>query len=108
MKKKIKVGVIHSLRGTMSFSESPLVDAALMAFDEINSTGGVLNAMISPVVEDCASDAETYAVKTSRMIKRNGIRHFFGCWTSASRKAVKPVVEAVLVAEEPQVAGKEI
>lgn len=93
MKKKIKVGIIHSLRGTMSFSEAPLVDAALMAFDEINSSGGVLGAMISPMVEDCTSDAETYAVKTSRMIKRCGIRHFFGCWTSDSRKAVKPVVE---------------
>lgn len=93
MKKKINVGVIHSLRGTMSFSESPLVDAALMAFDEINSAGGVLGNMIAPVVEDCASDADAYAVKTARMIKNKNIEHFFGCWTSASRKAVKPVVE---------------
>jgi urea transport system substrate-binding protein len=93
MKKRIKVGIIHSLQGTMSFSESPLVDAALMAFDEINSSGGVLGAMTSPVVEDCAANAETYAVKTARLIKRKGIKHFFGCWTSASRKAVQPVVE---------------
>jgi urea transport system substrate-binding protein len=94
MRKKINVGVIHSLSGTMSFSESPLVDAALMAFNEINESGGVLGAEIKPIVEDCASDAETYGRSTTRLIKRGGIAHFFGCWTSASRKAVKPVVEA--------------
>ena len=94
MRKKINVGVIHSLSGTMSFSESPLVDAALMAIDEINQSGGVLGAQVKPIVEDCASDAETYNLKATRLIKRNGIVHFFGCWTSASRKAVKPVVEA--------------
>lgn len=94
MKRKIKVGIIHSLSGTMSFSESPLVDATLMAIDEINQSGGVLGAQITPVIEDCASDAEVYARKTARLIKRDGIAHFFGCWTSASRKAVKPLVEA--------------
>jgi urea transport system substrate-binding protein len=78
----------------MSFSESPLVDAALMAIDEINQCGGVLGAQVTPVVEDCASAPDTYAVKTSRLIKRNKIMHLFGCWTSASRKAVKPIVEA--------------
>ncbi len=93
MKKKIKIGIIHSLTGTMSFSESPLVDAVLMAIDEINASGGIMGAQIVPIVEDCASDAETYAAKTSRLIKRNRINHFFGCWTSASRKAVKPLVE---------------
>lgn len=94
MKKKIKVGILHSLSGTMSFSESALIDAALMAIDEINQCGGVLGATVIPVVEDCASDDETYALKTTRLVKRGGILHFFGCWTSASRKAVKPVVEA--------------
>ena len=94
MRKKIKIGIIHSLTGTMSFSESPLVDAVLMAFDEINRSGGVLGAQVHTVVEDCASDAETYALKTNRLIKRERINHFFGCWTSASRKAVKPVVES--------------
>jgi urea transport system substrate-binding protein len=94
MKQKVKVGIIHSLSGTMSFSESPLADAALMAFNEINHSGGVLGAEIKPVVEDCASEAELYARNTTRLIKRDGIAHFFGCWTSASRKAVKPVVEA--------------
>lgn len=94
MKQKIKVGIIHSLSGTMSFSESPLVDAALMAIDEINQAGGVLGAQIVPTVEDCKSDAEIYAQTTARLIKRSRIDHFFGCWTSASRKAVKPLVEA--------------
>jgi urea transport system substrate-binding protein len=94
MRKKIKVGVIHSLSGTMSFSESPLVDATLMAIDEINQSGGVLDAEVKPIVEDCASDAETYGLNATRLIKRDGISHFFGCWTSASRKAVKPIVEA--------------
>lgn len=94
MKRSIEIGVLHSLTGTMSFSESPLVDAALMAFDEINGAGGVLGRQVVPIVEDCASDADTYAVKTSRLIKKNKIDHFFGCWTSASRKAVKPIVES--------------
>lgn len=93
MRKKIKIGIIHSLTGTMSFSESPLVDAVLMAFDEINRSGGVLGAQVHTFVEDCESDAETYALKTNRLIKKDRINHFFGCWTSASRKAVKPVVE---------------
>lgn len=94
MKRKIKVGILHSLSGTMSFSESPLVDATLMAIDEINQSGGVLGAKVVPMVEDCASKAEIYAQTTARLIKKNQIDHFFGCWTSASRKAVKPLMEA--------------
>jgi urea transport system substrate-binding protein len=66
MKKNIPVGILHSLSGTMSFSEAPLVDAALMAFDEINQGGGVLGSKIVPLVEDCGSDADTYALKTRR------------------------------------------
>ena len=93
MKKKIPIGILHSLSGTMSFSEAPLVDAAVMACDEINQCGGVLGSEIVPLVEDCCSDAEKYAVKTQRLIQKKGLSHFFGCWTSASRKAVKPVVE---------------
>jgi urea ABC transporter urea binding protein len=95
MKKTISVGILHSLSGTMSFSEAPLVDAALMAFDEINQGGGVLGSKIVPLVEDCGSDAGTYALKTRRLNQKQGVTHFFGCWTSASRKAVKPVVETV-------------
>ncbi len=93
MKKKIPVGILHSLSGTMCFSEAPLVDAAVMAFDEINQSGGVLGSEVVPLVEDCGSDAETYAIKTLQLIQKKGLTQFFGCWTSASRKAVKPVVE---------------
>lgn len=93
MKMKVHVGILHSLSGTMSFSEAPLVDAALMAFDEINQGGGVLGRQVVPLVEDCGSDAETYATKTRRLIQKQGLLHFFGCWTSSSRKAVKPLVE---------------
>jgi urea transport system substrate-binding protein len=94
MKKTIDVGILHSLSGTMSFSEAPLVDAALMAFDEINQNGGILGVKVRPVVEDCQSEPETYAFKAQRLNQKEGIVHFFGCWTSASRKAVKSVVEA--------------
>ena len=71
---------MHSLSGTMSFSESPLVDATLMAFEEINQSGGILNSQIVPLVEDCASDAETYALKTLRLIQKKGLLNFFGCF----------------------------
>ena len=93
MKRKIQVGILHSLTGTMSFSEAPMVDAAIMAVDEINHAGGVLGSQVVPLVEDCRSDAEVYAARTRRLIEKEGLRHFFGCWTSASRKAVKPHVE---------------
>jgi urea transport system substrate-binding protein len=93
MKRPIKVGILHSLSGTMSFSESPLVDAALMAFDEINAGGGIMGRRIQPLVEDCASDPATYALKTRKLNRNDRVRHFFGCWTSASRKAVKNEVE---------------
>ncbi len=94
IKKTVKVGILHSLSGTMSFSESPLMDAAMMAFDEINAGGGVLGHRVVPLVEDCASDAETYALKSRHLIEKQGVVDFFGCWTSSSRKAVKPVMEA--------------
>ena len=94
MKKKVPIGILHSLSGTMSFSEAPLVDGALMACDEINRSGGILGLEVVPLVEDCGSDPDTYASRTERLIQKKGLAHFFGCWTSASRKAVKPVVEA--------------
>ena len=95
MTKIINVGILHSLSGTMSFSEAPLVDAALMAFDEINRSGGVLGCQVRPRVEDCCSDADTYALKTRRLHQHHKVEHFFGCWTSAARKAVKTVVEEI-------------
>ncbi|MBN2739151.1 MAG: urea ABC transporter substrate-binding protein [Spirochaetales bacterium] len=89
----IKVGVLHSLSGTMSISEVAVKDATLLAIDEINKTGGLLGKQIVPVVEDGASDWPTFAEKATKMIEVDKVNVVFGCWTSASRKAVKPVFE---------------
>ncbi|WP_254721619.1 transporter substrate-binding protein [Kovacikia minuta] len=90
----VRVGILHSLTGTMALSEMPLRDAALMAIAEINASGGVLGRMIEPVIADGASDPATFAVKIQKMIEQDQVATVFGCWTSASRKAVLPVVEA--------------
>lgn len=89
----IKVGVLHSLSGTMAVSEVAVRDADLMAIDEINAAGGVLGKMIEPVVEDGASDWPTFAEKARKLIQSDKVACTFGCWTSASRKAVLPVFE---------------
>src|SRR4051794_22396265 len=91
----VKVGVLHSLSGTMSISETSVKDATLMAIDEINAKGGVLGKKIVPVVEDGASDWPTFAEKTKKLIQQDQVAVVFGCWTSASRKAVLPVVESL-------------
>lgn len=89
----IKVGILHSLSGTMSISETSLRDAELMAIDEINAKGGVLGKKIVPVIEDGASDWPTFAEKAKKLLEKDKVATIFGCWTSASRKAVLPVVE---------------
>ena len=89
----IKVGVLHSLSGTMSISEVAVKDATLMAIAEINAKGGVLGKQIAPIVEDGASDWPTFAEKAKKLISRDKVAVVFGCWTSASRKAVLPVFE---------------
>lgn len=89
----IKVGILHSLSGTMSISETSLRDAELMAIEEINANNGVLGKKIVPVVEDGASDWPTFAEKAKKLLERDKVATIFGCWTSASRKAVLPVVE---------------
>jgi urea transport system substrate-binding protein len=89
----IKVGVLHSLSGTMAMSERPLVDAVHLAIDEINARGGVLGRALVPVIEDGASDPATFRRKAEKLIVQDGVRTVLGCWTSASRKAVVPVVE---------------
>ena len=76
-------------------SEAPLVDAALMAIAEINQTGGVLGQDIEPVVEDAASDSNLFAAKARKLIQSDQVATIFGGWTSESRKAVLPVVEAL-------------
>ncbi len=91
----IKVGILHSLSGTMSISEVAVKDATLMAIDEINAKGGLLGKKIVPVIEDGASDWPTFAEKAKKLIQRDKVSVVFGCWTSASRKAVLPVFESL-------------
>ena len=90
---KIKVGILHSLSGTMAISEKSVVDAEQMAIDEINNAGGVLGKQIEAIVEDGASDWPTFAEKAKKLIDQDKVATVFGCWTSASRKAVLPVFE---------------
>ncbi|MBI5043395.1 MAG: urea ABC transporter substrate-binding protein [Nitrospirae bacterium] len=89
----IKVGVLHSLSGTMSISEVAVKDGTLMAIEEINAKGGLLGRKIVPIVEDGASDWPTFAEKAKKLIQQDKVSVVFGCWTSASRKAVLPVFE---------------
>jgi len=89
----IKIGVLHSLTGTMSISEISVKDATLLAVEEINATGGVLGCPLEVVMEDGASDLQTFAQKAKQLLKEAKVAVVFGCWTSASRKAVLPVFE---------------
>jgi urea transport system substrate-binding protein len=89
----IKVGILHSLSGTMAISETSLKDVALMAIDEINAKGGVLGKKLEPVVVDPASNWPLFAEKARGLIARDKAVAVFGCWTSVSRKSVLPVVK---------------
>ena len=89
----IKVGVLHSLSGTMAISETVLKDTVLMAIDEINATGGVLGKKLEPVVVDPASNWPLFAEKARQLISQDKVVATFGCWTSVSRKSVLPVFE---------------
>ncbi|MEU6376001.1 urea ABC transporter substrate-binding protein [Streptomyces sp. NPDC046909] len=89
----VKVGLLNSLSGTMAISEVTVRDSLKLAIDEINASGGVLGKQIKPISEDGASDWPTFAEKAQKLIKEDGVAATFGCWTSASRKAVKPVFE---------------
>lgn len=89
----IKVGVLHSLSGTMAISEVTVKNAELMAIDEINAAGGVLGKKLQPIVEDGASDWPTFAEKAQKLIRSDKVATVFGGWTSASRKAMLPVFE---------------
>ena len=90
----IKVGVLHSLSGTMSISETAVKDATLMAIEEINTAGGVLGKQIEVTVEDGQSDWPTFAEKAKKLIVNDNVAVVFGGWTSASRKAMLPVFES--------------
>ncbi|HSV83417.1 MAG TPA: urea ABC transporter substrate-binding protein [Ramlibacter sp.] len=89
----IKVGILHSLSGTMAISETVLKDTALMAIEEINAKGGVLGKKLEPVVVDPASNWPLFAEKTKQLLTQDKVAVMFGCWTSVSRKSVLPVVE---------------
>ena len=89
----VKVGIIHSLTGTMAMSEASVVDAEKLAIDEINASGGVLGKTIEPIVEDGASDWPTFAEKARKLLEQDHVATVFGAYTSASRKAVLPVFE---------------
>ena len=90
---KIKVGILHSLSGTMAISEVSVKDAELLAIEEINAAGGVLGKQLEAVVEDGASDWPTFAEKAQKLISVDEVATVFGGWTSASRKAMLPVFE---------------
>ncbi|OJZ17401.1 MAG: urea ABC transporter substrate-binding protein [Thiobacillus sp. 65-29] len=89
----IRIGVLHSLSGTMAASERPLVDAVRLAVEEINAGGGLLGRPVEMVIADGKSDARTFAAEAERLIAAEHVSALFACWTSACRKAVKPVVE---------------
>lgn len=89
----VKVGVLHSLSGTMAISETSLRDILLFTFDEINASGGVMGKMIEPVVVDGASDWPLFAEKAKQLLDQDKVAVTFGCWTSVSRKSVLPVFE---------------
>ena len=89
----IRVGILHSLTGTMAISERSVVDATLLAIEELNDMGGILGRRIEPVVADGKSDWPTFAKEAERLITQEKVSVVFGCWTSASRKTVKPVFE---------------
>ena len=89
----IRIGVLHSLTGTMAISERALVDAVQMAVDEINQAGGVLGRQIEPIVADGRSDPGMFAREAQRLITSERVTAIFGCWTSGSRRTARPIFE---------------
>ena len=89
----IKVGVLHSLSGTMAISETTLKDTVLMMVDDLNKKGGLLGKQVEAVVVDPASDWPLFAEKARELIEKDKVDVVFGCWTSVSRKSVLPVFE---------------
>lgn len=89
----IKVGILHSLSGTMAISETVLKDVALMEIEAINAAGGVLGRKLEPVVVDPASNWPLFAERARQLLTQDKVSVVFGCWTSVSRKSVLPVFE---------------
>lgn len=89
----VKVGLLHSMTGSMAISEQAVLDAEKLAIKEINEDGGVLGKEITFQEEDGASDPSTFATKAEKLVDQDGVSTVFGCWTSSSRKAVKSIFE---------------
>ena len=92
-KKTIKIGILHSLTGSLAASELPMVDAAMLAITEINAAGGVMGRKIEPIIADGKTDETVFATEAERLITQENVVAIFGCWTIPSRKAVRDVVE---------------
>ncbi len=89
----LRVGILHSLSGTLASSEAPVVDAVVLAIAEINAAGGLLGRPVEAIVADGHSEAAVFAAEAQRLIVQENVRTVFGCWTSASRKTVVPIFE---------------
>src|SRR5690606_27384209 len=89
----VTVGQLHSATGTMAISETGAIQAERLAIDQINASGGILGRQIKVIQEDGASDWPTFAEKAKKLLESDKVATVFGCWTSASRKAVLPIFE---------------
>ena len=92
-KSPIKVGILHSLSGTMAISETALKNTAVMTLEAFNAKGGILGRQLEPVIVDPASNWPLFAEKARQLITQDKVSAVFGCWTSVSRKSVLPVFE---------------
>lgn len=88
-----RLGLLHALTGPMAISENPMIEAELLAVEEINHEGGVLGHQIEAVVADSASSTDTAAKKAAYLIEKDKVKAIVGCWTSACRKSVRPIIE---------------
>lgn len=89
----VRLGILHALTGPMAISEKPMVEAELLAIEELNAAGGVLGHRVEPVVADTASKPEIAARAVEQLLTRDQVAAIVGCWTSACRKTIKPIVE---------------
>src|ERR1700741_2096804 len=89
----IKIGILHSLSGTMAISEAVLKDTVLMLIEDQNKKGGLLGRKLEPTIVDPASDWDMFAERARELLTKEKVAVVFGCWTSASRKAVLPIFE---------------
>jgi len=89
----IKVGILHSLSGTMAISESVLKDTVRMLIEDQNKKGGLLGRKLEPIIVDPESDWDLFAEKARDLLAKEKVAVVFGCWTSASRKSVLPIFE---------------